>query len=277
MRHKIGKFTGYNDITLYHQAWLPDGNPKAVLVVVHGLAEHSGRYANIVDYFVPKGYAVYSFDLRGHGNSQGERGYVERFSYYLYDLKIFFDRVYEENKGAKVFLVGHSMGGTIAVAYAINHQKDIRGLIVSGAVLKAGASVDQASKLMAKSLSVLNPKMGVTNLDASAVSRDKAVVDAYVNDPLVYTGKISARLGAELLSIIGSLPAKIHELTLPVLIMHGTADKLSDPASSQMLFDGVSSKDKTLKLYDGFYHEIFNDPERLKVFTDMEAWLKTHT
>ena len=276
MQHTEGKFTGRNNYNLYRQAWLPDGIPVAVLIVVHGIAEHSGRYSNLVNYFVPKGYAVYSFDLRGHGKSDGIRSYIEHFSYYLDDLKIFYDKVREENKNAKVFLVGHSMGSTIALAYAVEHQSELNGLIVSGTTLKAGASVSKASILMAKILSVLVPKMGVASLDANLISRDKAVVDAYVHDPLVYTGKLRARWGAELLKTMIKLQSQLSELSLPVLIMQGTVDRISDPSSSKMLFDGVSSKDKTLKLYEGCYHEIFNDPQRQEVFSDMEAWFKLH-
>jgi alpha-beta hydrolase superfamily lysophospholipase len=276
MRHNEGKFIGSNKLNLYWQSWLPDGAPVAVLLVVHGLAEHSGRYINPVDYFVPKGYAVYSFDLSGHGKSEGKRGYVERFANYPDDVNTYYDMVKKENPNVKIFLVGHSMGGTIATAYAIKHQDELNGLILSGAVLKAGASITTAAIFMAKVLSALMPKMGVTKLDASAVNRDKAGVDAYVNDPLNYTGKISARLGAELLKEIQSLPAQISKISLPILIMHGSADRLSDPSSSKTLFEGVSSKDKTLKYYEGFYHEIFNDPQRQQVFADMEVWLKKH-
>ena len=276
MQHTEGKFTGRNNCNLYRQAWLPDGVPIAVLIVVHGIAEHSGRYSNLVNYFVPKGYAVYSFDLRGHGKSDGIRSYIEHFSYYLDDLKIFYDKVKEENKNSKVFLIGHSMGSTIAVAYALEHQKELNGLIVSGTTLKAGASINPATILIAKILSILLPKMGVTALDANLISRDKAVVDAYRNDPLVYTGKLRARWGTELLKTMNEIQSKMSELSLPVLIMQGTADRISDPSSSKMLFDGVGSRDKTMKLYEGFYHEIFNDPQRQEVFSDMEAWLKLH-
>jgi alpha-beta hydrolase superfamily lysophospholipase len=129
---------------------------------------------------------------------------------------------------------------------------------------------------MAGILSLLLPKIGTTILDASAISRDKAVVDAYVSDPLVYRGKIRARLGAELIKTMHELPAKMPEINLPILIMHGAADQLSDPKGSQMLFERAGSKDKTLKLYDGFYHEIFNEPKRERVFKDVEAWLTTH-
>ena len=276
MQHTEGKFTGRNNFNLYWQARIPDGVPVAVLVVVHGIAEHSGRYSNLVNYFVPKGYAIYSFDLRGHGKSEGIRSYVERFSYYLDDLKIFCNIVREENKKAKIFLVGHSMGSTIAIAYAIEHQSELNGLIVSGTTLKAGASINRVTILMAKILSILAPKMGVSALDANLISRDKAVVDAYVHDPLNYTGKLRARWGTELLKTMVRLQSKISELSLPILIMQGSADRISDPSSSKMLFAGVKSKDKTLKLYEGFYHEIFNDPERQQVFLDMEAWLKLH-
>jgi alpha-beta hydrolase superfamily lysophospholipase len=276
MQHDEGKFIGRNNFNLYYQSWLPEGAPNAVLLVVHGIAEHSGRYSNLVNYFVPKGLAVYSFDLRGHGKSDGTRSHIEQFSYYLDDVKTYFDIVRKQNPNAKIFLVGHSMGSTIAIAYAVEHQSELSGLIVSGTTLKAGNGINKVSILMAKILSVLAPKMGVAALDANGISRDKVVVAAYINDPLVYTGKLRARWGTELLKTMEKLKSKISELSLPILIMHGSADRLSDPSSSKMLFDGVSSKEKTLKLYEGFYHEIFNDPERLQVFSDMEAWLKLH-
>jgi acylglycerol lipase len=276
VQHTEGIFTGRNNYNLYWQAWLPDNLPVAVLIVAHGIAEHSGRYSNLVNYFVPRGYAVYSFDLRGHGKSDGRRSYVEHFSYYLDDLKIFCAKVSEENKDVKVFLVGHSMGSTIAIAYAIEHQDELNGLIVSGTTLKAGASINKASIFMAKILSVLTPKIGVSALGAAYISRDKAVVEAYINDPLNYTGKLSARVGAELLKTMEYLQHKVSKLSLPILIMHGSADRISDPSSSQMLFDGASSKDKTLKFYEGFYHEIFNDPDRQQVFLDMDSWLQLH-
>jgi acylglycerol lipase len=276
MQYTEGKFTGRNNYSLYRQAWLPDGIPVAVLIVVHGIAEHSGRYANLVNYFVPKGYAVYSFDLRGHGKSDGKRSYIERFSYYLDDLKTFYNKVSEENKNIKTFLVGHSMGSTIAIDYALEHQNEFNGIIVSGTTLKAGASINKASIFIAKILSVILPKIGVSALSAAGISRDKAVIEAYVNDPLDYTGKLSARTGAELLKTMDNIQSRISELSLPILIMHGTADRISDPSSSQMLYDGASAKDKTMKLYKGFYHEIFNDPDCQQVFSDMSDWLKLH-
>jgi len=276
VKHLEDSFRGYKDPSLYYQGWLPANEPRAVLLVVHGLAEHSGRYMNLVDHFVPRGYAVYGLDQRGHGKSPGLRGYVERFSYFVSDLESFFSMVRNNYPSAKIFMVGHSVGGTIATAFAVDHQGEFDGLILSGATLKVGASVSPAVIALARVLSLLLPKMGVDTIEAAAISRDKAVVDAYVSDPLVYRGKIKARLGAELIKAIQSLPGQMPRISLPVLIMHGTLDRLSDPEGSQMMYDRVSSKDKTLKLYDGFYHEIFNEPGRERVFADMEGWLEGH-
>ncbi len=275
MKHIEGKFNGYGNLNLYYQCWLPAKKPRAVLLVVHGLAEHSGRYMNIVNYFVPKDYAIYGFDQRGHGKSEGLRGYVERFSYYLHDLITFFHMVCRRHRDARVFIIGHSVGGTIATACAVHHQDEFAGLILSGATLKPGASLSPAKIMVARFLSLLLPKMGVDVIEASAISRDKAVVDAYVNDPLVYRGKIRARLGAELIKAMQELPCQMPKINLPILVMHGTADRLSDPEGSQMLYERVASRDKTLKLYEGFYHEIYNEPGYKQVLDDMETWLAT--
>jgi alpha-beta hydrolase superfamily lysophospholipase len=276
MKRKEGKFKGYKGLNLYYQYWLPEGKPKAVLLVAHGLAEHSGRYKNLVDYFVPKGYAVYALDHRGHGKSEGTRNYVDSFNDYLTDLKTFFDMVRKEHKNTKIFLFGHSLGGTIATAYAVEHQKELAGLILSGSSLVPSSSVSPALIAMAGIISALLPKMGVTLLDASGISRDKAVVDAYVNDPLVFRGKVPARTGAELARMWKQLPEQMPKIKLPVLIMHGFADQLADPRGSKLLYERVGSKDKTLKLYDNCYHEICNEPEREQVFMDMEDWLTKH-
>lgn len=276
MKHTEGRFRGHKNLNLYYQCWLPAKDPEAILLVVHGWAEHSGRYTNLVDYFVPKGYAVCGLDHRGHGKSEGLRGYVEQFTDYLNDLKTFFDTVHSEHGDTKIFLIGHSMGGTIAAAYTVQHQHELAGLLLSGAALKVPYNRSLALIAVARMLSLLLPKMGISVLDASAISQDKAVVDAYVNDPLVYRGKIRARFGAEVLKTMQKLPRQMPQINLPMLIMHGTADRLSDPEGSQILYERVSSRDKTLKLYEGFYHEIFNEPGREQVFADMEAWLATH-
>lgn len=277
MEHREGRFRGLKGVNLYYQGWLPAGAPKATLVVVHGLAEHSGRYANLADYFVPRGYAIFGLDHRGHGRSEGTRCYVDRFSSYLDDLDTFVNIVRNKHAGARIFLVGHSVGGTIATAYAANRQDGLAGLILSAPALKAGSSVSRLGMALARVLSGLTPKMGIASLEATALSRDKAVVEAYLKDPLVHQGKICARLGGELLNMMEKkLPPQMPRIKLPVLIMHATADRLSNPEGSRLLCDLVGSKDKTLRFYEGLYHEIFNEPERGQVLTDMENWLAAH-
>jgi len=276
MKHLDGQFKGRGDLNLYYQCWLPADEPKAILLVVHGLAEHSGRYGNLVNYFVPRGYAVYGFDQRGHGKSDGVKGYVDRFSYFVDDLDIFLRLVHSRHYDVKTFLVGHSIGGTIATAYAILHQDEFDGLILSGATLSTPTDVAAGTILAARILSLILPKVGLYVIDAEGISQDKSVVNAYVDDPLVYRGKIRARLGVELIKAMGTVNRQISEIRLPILVMHGAADRLSDPKGSEMLYQKVSSTDKMLKVYEGYYHEIFNEPGRGQVLADVESWLKTH-
>lgn len=275
MKHLEGQFKGLRNLNLYYQCWLPSNEFKTILLIVHGLAEHSGRYTNLVNYFVPRGYAVYGFDQRGHVKSDGLRGYVDKFSNFVNDLNTFLSIVHSRQHDARIFMVGHSIGGTIAAAYAIFHQDDFDGLILSGATLKVGAGVSAGLIIAARVLSLLLPKAGLYVIDATAISRDKGVVSAYVSDPLVYRGKIRARLGIELIKAMETLQRQMPKIYLPILVLHGTADQLSDPEGSKILYARVSSRDKTLKLYEGFYHEIFNEPECEQVFADVEAWLAT--
>jgi alpha-beta hydrolase superfamily lysophospholipase len=276
MEHIEGTFQGYQDLNLYYQCWLPASEPRAVLLVNHGLAEHSGRYTNLVNYFGPRGYSIYGFDHRGHGRSPGLRGYVEDFSSFVNDLGIFLSIIRSKYQNTKIFIIAHSVGGTIATAYAVNNQDKFDGLILSGPTLKAGASVPPGLIFIAPLLSLLIPKVGLYTIDASAISRDKAVVAAYVNDPLVYQGKIRTRLGVEIIKTMQVLPSQMSRIHLPVMILHGTKDRLSEPKGSQILYDRVKSDDKTLKLYDGFFHEIFNEPDHEQVFGDVETWLTAH-
>jgi alpha-beta hydrolase superfamily lysophospholipase len=275
MEHIEGRFTGCKGLDLYYQCWLPEADPRAILLVVHGWAEHSGRYVNLVNHFVPQGFAICALDQRGHGKSEGMRGYVERFSDYLDDLEKFIQIVKNEYADRNIFLVGHSMGATVATAYTTTgtNQQDLAGLILSGVGIKPGQSLSSALIPLARLISVVTPKMGVMVLEAPAISQDKAVVDAYINDPLVYLGKITCRFGAEMLATLRKLPSEIPQINLPILIMHGTADRLCNPEGSQILYDNVGSNDRTLKLYDGFYHEIFNEPGHKQVLDDTEEWI----
>lgn len=267
------KFKGRGNLDLFYQCWFPASEPRAVLIVINGLADHSGRYANLANYFAAEGYAVYSYDHRGHGKSDGLRCFVERFSDFQADLKTFVDIVRAGNGNARIFIIGHSMGATITLSHAVLHQGDLTGLLLSATSLKIGRAVSPVLIALAGILSFLAPKMGTTVLDAAAISRDRSVVEAYVNDPLVYRCRIPARLGAELIKTMRQLPDRIPEINLPMLVMHGSADRLSDPEGSRLLYHLAGSSDKTLKIYPGCYHEIFNEPMREQVFQDMKIWL----
>ncbi|HOT92166.1 MAG TPA: lysophospholipase [Anaerolineae bacterium] len=276
MEHREGFFRGVRDAQIYYQAWLPETECKAVLLIVHGLAEHSGRYMNVVNHFVPLGYAVYGLDHIGHGKSEGTRVYVKRFADYTDTLKIYFDMVRGWHPDKPIFLVGHSMGGLIGAAYLLEHQNELAGAVLSGPLIKAAGEISPTIIFMGKLLSALTPKAGLLGLNAEGVCRDPAVVQAYVNDPLVYTGKTTARLAAELIAATQRVADEAPKITLPLLIVQGSEDKLVDPVGAEVLYDKVSSPDKTLKIYEGFYHEVFNEPERAQVLKDVEAWLEKH-
>ncbi len=277
MQQKEGNFKGTGNFNLYWKCWLPDGQVKAVILVAHGLGEHIARYSNLVNNVVPLGYAVYGLDHQGHGKSEGTRVFVDRFQTYLDDLKTFYDMVRKDNPGKKVILYGHSMGGLIGVSYVLQHQAEIDGLVASAPSLKAGESITPATITLARILSVVAPKLGVQALDSNFLSHDKAVVEAYDNDPLVYRGKIRARLGSETLSTMSRVEAQFPSITLPLLILQGSEDKIVNEAGARLLYEKAGSKDKTLKIYEGFYHEVHNEPGNARVFADIEDWLGKHT
>jgi acylglycerol lipase len=276
MKHQEGFFKGVRDASIYFQSWLPESEPKAVLLIVHGLAEHSGRYMNIVNHFVPLGYAVYGIDHLGHGKSDGRRVYVERFEDYTNTLKLYFDMIRRWQPGKPIFLVGHSMGGLIGAVYLLDHQAELTGAVLSGAAVKVPKNITPAILVVGKILSALVPRFGLIGLEVDGVCRDPAVVQAYVNDPLVYKGKTTARLAAEMLKAMQRVSAEATKITLPVMVLQGSADKLVDPTGARMLYDAVGSADKEIRIYDGFYHEVFNEPEHDKVLRDVEKWLEAH-
>ncbi|MCF8128523.1 MAG: lysophospholipase [Deltaproteobacteria bacterium] len=277
MKHEEGFLNENSNEHIYHQCWLPEGDIKAILLVVHGLAEHCGRYKNLVNHFVPLGYAVYGFDLPGHGKSYGKRVYVDRFEDYTQTLNAFLDEVRALHPEPPLFLVGHSMGSLVSAVFLTQRQEDFAGAVLSGCgVVKIPDNISPVTILAGKVFSVLMPKLGLIGLDVNSVSRDLSVVRAYVEDPFVHTGKTTARLAAEILRTMQGIAGQANRITLPILLLQGASDKLVDPAGAQMLFERVGSTDKTLKIYEGLYHEIFNEPERDQVLGDMETWLENH-
>ncbi len=275
MNHQEGFFEGIRNTRIYHQCWLPETEPKAVIMLVHGLGEHSGRYLNIVNHFVPMGFAVYGMDHPGHGRSDGIRKYVDRFEDFIETVKAFFERIQGWQAGKPIFLLGHSMGGLIGAIYLLDHQAGLKGAILSGPSVKKPDSISEITVIIAKILGTLMPKFGLVETVPEEVCRDPAVVQAYINDPLVYKGKTTARLAAEVLKAVKRISREAGKITLPILILQGGADLIVNPAGAQMLYDSVSSADKETSTYGGLYHEIYNEPEHFRVLLDVEEWILT--
>ena len=274
MKHREMQFPSCRESTLRAQAWLPERDPRAIVVISHGLAEHGGRYQGLAERLVADGYAVYALDHRGHGRSDGRRANVDRFDYLVSDLGTFIGRSQREHPGVQTFLLGHSMGGAIALAVALRYASNLRGLVLSAPALSAGDALPVFKLLVVRMLSVLAPDTGALTLPATAISRDPAVVRAYEHDPLVHRGPIPARTVAELLQAMKVLQQRAHELSVPVLVQHGTADSLVPFAPVQAIYEHLGhAKKRTLRNYDGLYHEVYNEPERERVIGDLLSWL----
>ncbi|MBF0449487.1 MAG: alpha/beta hydrolase [Candidatus Magnetomorum sp.] len=270
MKHTEKFFPGVRNTNTYYQYWLPEEKPKAILLIVHGLVEHSGRYMNVVNYFVPRGYAVYSFDHIGHGKSGGKRAYIEQFKDFTDTIKVYFDLIRGWNPDTPVIIFGHSMGGLISTNYLLDYQSELSAAVISGPPLVLPNAI---SVLSGEILSKLMPWIGLLRINPDDISREKSVVQAYIDDPLVNNDRISARLLNEIVKGMKRVSSEVSQITLPLMIVHGGADKLAAPAGSQMLFDKASSQKKAIKIYDGLYHEVLNEPEREQVLEDIAVKL----
>jgi alpha-beta hydrolase superfamily lysophospholipase len=276
MEHEEGTFQGVGGLALYYQNWRPPEDPRGILAIVHGFGEHSGRYPNVVDYLVPRGYAVYGCDLRGHGRSPGQRGHINEWGEYRADVRAFLQFAAEEEPGRPVFLLGHSMGALIVLDYVIRHPEGLAGTVLSSVPIDPVGVAKAHLVAIARLLSRLWPRFPLqVGLDTSALSRDPAVVRAYEEDPLVH-GQASARWGTESLDIVEWLKTHAAELTIPTLVVHGEADRLDSLDGVRVLFDQARSADKELRVYPGSYHEVHNDLDYPQMVSDLEAWLARH-
>ncbi|WP_280505675.1 alpha/beta hydrolase [Nocardia farcinica] len=260
---------------IFWRAWLPDGSARAVVVLVHGVAEHSGRYAHVGEALAGTGYAVYALDHIGHGRSGGHRANLDSVDGAADNVEQLRSIAEQQHPGAPVFLLGHSMGSLIVLYLATRAPIEVAGLVLSAPPLDIPVG-NPLQRVFAPVLSKLTPNLGVLQLDSSTISRDPAVVAAYDNDPLVFRGKLPARTGAEILATTETVKGRLAALTVPTLVLHGTADALAAPSSSDMLERGAGAKDLTVIRYDGLYHEVFNEPERDTVLADVQRWLQTH-
>jgi lysophospholipase len=275
MRHQEG-YLEFQGTQIYHQAWLPKETPKAVVLLLHGLAEHGGRYGNLVEHLVPLGYAVHSPDLIGHGRSKGPRAFVRHFGEYSALAHTYLAKVRAEWPTLPYLCFGHSMGAVVAARYVQAYKPALSGIILSGTSVEMPESVTPLVLNLVKALSAAIPRLPVQKLEAATLSRDPAVVQGYVSDPLVYRGGIPARTGVELLEAQQQIVADACEITLPVLMVHGGDDRLCPLPGARRFYESLGAEDKTLKVYDGFYHEVCNEPERERVLDDIAAWIEAH-
>ncbi|MFC1838027.1 alpha/beta hydrolase [Thermodesulfobacteriota bacterium] len=262
MIHEDSFFKGSDNHNIFFQKWSSEGQPKAVILIAHGYAEHSGRYMNVVNHFIPSGYQVYALDHRGHGKSDGKLDDISDFSIFVADLRKFFNIIREEYPEGEIFLIGHSMGSVISLLFALDYQQELAGLAISGCGL---SKADDPP---------LPQRPADQPLDSSFLSRDPEVITDYENDPLVYRGPIPQTIESGMVKGLNQVSMEVEKIELPVIIMAG--DGCMDGARSQTLYDSIGSKDRTLKRYPDLMHEIFNEPEHPLVMADLAVWIEEH-
>ena len=257
------------------RAWLPEQDIRGVIALSHGAAEHSGRYEHVAKRLNEAGFAVYALDHAGHGGSGGARANIGSIDNAADNTARLLDLAGQAAPGVPRFVLGHSMGALIVLHLATRAPLDAAGIVVSAPPLDIPLG-NSVQRLAASALSRLAPNIGVLKLDSADISRDPAVVAAYDNDPLVFRGKLPARTAVEVLLTAATVRERLDRLTVPTLAMHGTADAIAAPSSIDRIESGAGTSDLTIRRYDGLYHEIFNDPERDRVLSDVVDWLLGH-
>ena len=253
----------------------PTITPRAETLIIHGFGEHSRRYEALTDHLAANHCSVTGYDQRGHGKSEGGRGHVERFSDYEDDLAVIISRVASQSGGLPLFLIGHSMGGLITLRYLARNDPALRGAVVSAPLIGVAARVPPHKLMIGKLSAALMPRLTLNNeIDPSVLSRDENVGLAYAADPLVHR-VVSAKWFAEATRAMEDVVRRAPEMTLPVLIMHGTEDKLASYEATARLYPSIGSKDKEFVTYTGYYHELFNEPEKQEVFTKVTDWISS--
>ena len=276
MQHREFHFEGMNDISLYSRSWLPEVPARAVIALVHGFGEHSGRYMNVIDHLVANQYGIYGYDLRGHGNSPGQRGHIDSWVEYRIDLLNFLRMVRVQQSGCPIILMAHSMGALIALDFILSENEKLAGVIISGTPIDPVGVAKPFLIALARVLSRIYPRFPIElGLEHDALSRIPAVVKAYKEDPLVH-GKVSARWGTESLSAVESVKSQAENIQIPILMIHGEADRLDSAEGARRFFDKILFHDKEFLCYPGGYHEAHNDLDYEIMLRDLLDWINRH-
>lgn len=267
-------FTGLDGVHIVYDTWTPDREPRAVIVLAHGLGEHARRYDHVAQRFGDAGFVTYALDHRGHGRSGGKRVYLKSMDQYTADFATLVGIAASEHPELPRVVLGHSMGGAIVFAYGTEHPADFDLMVLSGPAIAAQAAVSPVLAAVGKAVGAILPGVPAQELDADAISRDPAVVAAYRADPLVHQGKVPAGIARALLLVGDSMPLRAGGFTKPLLVVHGEKDRLVLASGSEHLVECVASEDVHLKIYPELYHEVFNEPERDRVLDDVVSWIE---
>lgn len=270
---------GQDGTCFYVQGWEPaGGTPKALIALIHGLGEHTGRYTHVAQVLTEAGYALVGFDLRGHGKSDGPRGHTSSLDAYMQDIRQFFGLLKQRYPDIPCFLYGHSLGGLLTLTYAIQYGAGLRGVVVTSSALSSPLQKQKAKVAMAKILGSLLPTVTLpSGLESAAISHDPDVVQKYIQDPLVHSST-SLGFGKAALKAVDLCFTRAREFPAPLLMMHGTGDRIAYASGSEEFAGLVSAAgcEVTLNLWKDLYHELHNEPEKAKVFKFMIEWLDRH-
>jgi alpha-beta hydrolase superfamily lysophospholipase len=268
-------FKGVGGLNIATRSWHPEaGSARGIVVIVPGFNSHIGYYEWVASQLTADGLAVYAIDLRGRGKSDGERFYVQNFEDYVDDVASFVSIAKASEPGLPVFLLGHSAGGVVACVYTLDHQQELAGFICEDFAYQVPAP-DFALAVL-KGLSHIAPHAHVLKLNNEYFSRDPKVVEFMNNDPLIAHETQPTQTVAAMVRADERLKKEFSQITLPVLILHGTGDKATKPSGSQHFYETASSTDKTLKLYEGHYHDLLNDLDKEVVMADIKSWIDAH-
>jgi alpha-beta hydrolase superfamily lysophospholipase len=274
--HREATFVAPDGVELYYQCWVPcDRRRRAVLINLHGLGDHSGLYPTLAAHFPPRGVALYAYDMRGNGRSPGQRAYLRDWREYRNDLDAFLMRVREWEPGVPVFVLGNSLGGLVVLEYALRNPSGLNGVIAAAPPL-GELGVPPVLMALGRVMSRIFPRFSLrVGMDLSGLARDPKVVESVISDPLFHRFG-TARLSTEVTAAIQRVQAGAPDFAIPLLILHGSDDRMVPPAGSRRFFDGARLADREFHEYPGAYHGLFADLNREEVLSDLEGWIGKH-